>query len=232
MQAILRTKDNSKVGIRASFAFFDNAQKVPQIVFDKISVFGLEKLAHGIPVKVEVIGMPSKVMFISTISNKSIDGISCPIPGSLVSIERRQASRYRVTPAAMAFVSFSVWKPEAADVSAPPFFEAFQSMASWVPILDMSNGGACIGTHFPSLINTVDKIDHDPKAHIHLPMSPPIPFQAAIRWKRRIRNRIIEDQEERYQLDFRLGIEFLSLQEDQNVRIRNYLRQLSVVDAI
>jgi hypothetical protein len=63
-------------------------------------------------------------------------------------------------------------------------------------------------------------------------MSAPMPVQAAIRWKRRIKNRFSEDNRERYQLDFRLGIEFLELSEEYQVKIRNYLRQLSVADAI
>jgi len=232
MQALIRTKDNAKVGIRANFARYDGLKNPPQIIFDKISEFGLQKLEKGTPVKIEVIGMPSKVMFVSTINDKTEEGVLCNLPASLVTIERRQNSRYRVTPSAMAYLSFSLWSPVDDDPSAPPFFDAYRSLAGWIPILDISAGGVCVQSHFPSFINFLETVDLDPKAKLHLPMSAPMPVQAAIRWKRRIKNRIDEDNRERYQLDFRLGIEFLELQEDYQIRIRNYLRQLSVADAI
>jgi c-di-GMP-binding flagellar brake protein YcgR len=232
MQALFRTKDNIKVGIRANFARFDGQAQPPQIVFDKISDIGLQKLEKGMPVKVEVIGMPSKVMFVTTITDKTEDGVICSLPASLVTIERRQNSRYRVTPSAMAYLSFSLWAPEDDDPSAPPFFDAYRSLAGWIPIMDISAGGVCVQSHFPSFINVLETVDIDPKAKLHLPMSAPMPVQAAIRWKRRIKNRFSEDNRERYQLDFRLGIEFLELSEEYQVKIRNYLRQLSVADAI
>jgi c-di-GMP-binding flagellar brake protein YcgR len=232
MQALIRTKDNIKVGIRANFARFDGQKNPPVIIFDKISEIGLQKLEKGIPIKIEVIGMPSKVMFVTSIIDKADEGVICSLPASLVTIERRQNSRYRVTPSAMAYLSFSLWEPEDDDPSAPPFFDAYRSLAGWIPILDISAGGVCVQSHFPAFINTLETVDLDPKAKLHLPMSAPMPVQAAIRWKRRIKNRFEEDNRERYQLDFRLGIEFLELQEEYQIKIRNYLRQLSVADAI
>jgi c-di-GMP-binding flagellar brake protein YcgR len=232
MQALIRTKDNSKVGIRASFARTDTLKGSTLIQFEKISNFGLQKLDKGMQIKVEVIGMPSKVMFVTEIKDKLSDGIVCSLPASLVSIERRQNARYRVTNATMAYLSFSVWQPEDEDPASPPFFDAYRTLATWIPILDMSTGGVCIQSHFPSFINVLESIAVDTNAKLHLPMSPPMPVHAAIRWKRRIRNRIIEDVNERYQLDFRIGVEFLEIQEEQRNRIRNFLRQLSVADAI
>lgn len=232
MHALIRTKDSPKIGIRASFARMDSQKNPPQILFDKISEFGLQKLDKGIPVKIEVIGMPSQVMFVSSILEKTGEGVLCALPASLVTVERRQNSRYRVTASAMAYMSFSLWSPEDDDPSAPPFFDAYRNLAGWIPILDISAGGVCVQSHFPSFINVLEAVDLDPKAKLHLPMSAPMEVQAAIRWKRRIKNRIDEDNRERYQLDYRLGVEFLDLQEEHQIKIRNYLRQLSVADAI
>ncbi len=232
MQVLIRTKENLKVGIRANFTRFDGSKHPPQIVFDKISEFGLQKLEKGIPVKVEVIGMPSKVMFVTTINEKLADSIRCNIPASLVTIERRQNSRYRVLPSSMAYLSFSLWQPQDDDPSAAPFFDAYRGLAAWIPIMDISAGGICVQSHFPSFMNALEAVELDPKARLHLPMSAPIPVQAAIRWRRRIKNRIHDEKRERIQLDFRLGIEFHELQEEFQLKIRNYLRQLSVADAI
>jgi hypothetical protein len=232
MQLLIRTRDNVKVGIRANFARYDGLKNPPQIFFDRISELGLQKLEKGTTVKIEVIGMSSKVMFVSTIIDKVEEGVLCNLPAFLVTIERRQNSRYRVTPSAMAYLSFSLWLPDNTDPSAPPFFDAYRNLAGWIPVLDISASGACVQSHFPSFINFLETVELDPDAKLHLPMSAPMPVQAAIRWKRRIKNRIEEDNSERYQLDFRLGIEFLDLQDDYQMRIRNYMRQLSMADAI
>jgi hypothetical protein len=232
MQALIRTKDNTKVGIRASFHRSELDRNPPLIHFDKISSFGLEKLDKGMQIKVEVIGMPSQVMFVTEIREKLGDGIVCSVPSSLVSIERRANARYKVTNSAMAYLSFSVWQPDEEDPSSPPFFEAYQGLAGLIPVLDISAGGVCIQSHFPAFMNVLETVALDTQAALHLPMSAPMPVQASIRWKRRIRNRIIEDESERYQMDFRIGVELADLQEEQRNKIRNYLRQLSVADAI
>lgn len=231
MQALIRTKDNAKLGIRAAFARFEPGQD-PLIVFDKISNFGLEKLSSGMPIKVEVIGMPSKVMFVTEIKVKGPSDISCSLPLSLVSVERRQNARYPVLPMAMSYMSFSLWQPGEHDPASPPFFDAYRSLSSWVPLLDISAGGICIQSHFPSFINQLDKIDLDPNAQLHLPMQNPISVKASIRWRRRIRNRVVDEHGERYQLDFRVGVEFSEMIDENKNRIRQYLRQLSMADAI
>lgn len=231
MQAIIRTKESSKLSIRAAFAKYETGRE-PEIVFDKISNYGLEKLNSGMQIKIEVIGMPSKVMFVTTIKTKSSTAITCSLPLSLVSIERRQNSRFRAIPSAMAYLSFSVWSPEDNDFAAPPFFDVYRNISSWLPLVDISAGGICIQSHFPSFINQLETIDFDPEARLHLPMSTPMPIKAQIRWRRRIKNRIIDDFGERYQLDFRVGVEFAELQDEQRSRIRQYLRQLSLADAI
>ncbi len=231
MQVLIRTKESTKLGIRAAFMQLDPIDN-PLVIFDKISDLGLEKLKVGQLIKVEVIGMPSKVIFVTEVKAKGTEQISCSIPTSLVSMERRQNSRFRVVPAAMSFISFSVWQADKEDRGSPPFFDTYLNLAGWIPVVDISVGGVCIQSPFPSFLNHLETIEVDPKARLHLPMSPPMSFQAAIRWKRRIRNRIIEDENERYQSDFRLGIEFGELQDDQRNKIRQYLRQLSMAEAI
>ncbi|MCX6130878.1 MAG: hypothetical protein NTX25_17700 [Proteobacteria bacterium] len=232
MQVILRTKNNINLGIRANFSKLYSSKNSSSIEFNQISKFGLEKLSAGMLIKVEVIGMPSKVTFVASITELAETGVLCSFPNTLVTIERRQNSRYKVNPSSMAYLSFSVWAPEVDDPSSPPFFEAYRSLANLVPIADMSNNGICIQSHFPSFINVLDNIELDPKAGLHLPMSPPIAVKAVIRWKRRIKNRIVEDKSERYQLDYRVGIELIELHTDQQLKIRSFLRALSMADAI
>lgn len=228
MQVIIRTKESSKLGIRANFLSLSKEG----LLFDRISVFGLEKIPLGLPVKIEVLGMPTMVMFFVEARQKDSDKLVCSVPSMLVSVERRQNSRFKVIPSSMAYMSFSMWQPEDQDLGAPPFFEAYRTLASWIPMVDISAGGVCLSSHFPSFLSALESVSLDAEAKLHLPMQNPLPVQAAIRWKRRIRNRFADNDSERYQLDFRLGIEFVGLSDEHKLRIRNYLRQLSVAEAI
>lgn len=231
MQVLIRTKDNHKLGIRAVFLFI--APSIGnRIVFDKVSSLGLEKLDVGMHVKVEVIGMPSKVLFLTVVTSKGPALISCAMPNSLISMERRLNSRFHVLPASMSYISLSGWRAEEEDGSGPPFFNVYKSLASWIPLVDISPGGVCIQSHFPSFLDYLETIETDSDARLHLPMSSPLPIKAIVRWRRRIRNRIIEGDMERYQLDFRVGIEFEDLKDEDRLKIRQYMRQLSIAEAI
>lgn len=231
MQVIIRTRENSKLGIRANFASISR-DKDSKLVFDKISVFGMEKVPLSTAIKIEVLGMPTMVTFFAEVQSKDADRIVCALPGVLVSVERRQNSRFKVIPSSMAYMSFSLWQPKDDDLGAPPLFDAYRALAGWVPLLDISAGGVCLSSHFPSFINNLENVQLDPAAYLHLPMQIPLPIKAAIRWKRRIRNRLVDADAERYQLDFRIGVEFVDLIDEHKARIRNYLRQLSVAEAI
>ena len=73
-------------------------------------------------------------------------------------------------------------------------------------------------------------IDED--AQLILPMTPPIAVSTTIRWQRRIKNHHNEMGDDRTHLEFRLGVEFNSLEEDDMMKIKQFIRQLSVAEAI
>lgn len=232
MQALIRTKQQTKVGIRSSFQQINGDREPKTLQFNGISEFGLKKLREGEPVKFEVIGMPTKVVFVARILEKTVDGLICPLPSSLVSIERRQNVRYGTTDAKMAYLKLSFWEPEHEDVAAPPVFEQFYYLASWLPIMDISAGGICVKTHFPSVLEAISQRAQDDEAQLILPMSDLLTIPVAFRWQRRIKNRILDGKRERYQLDFRVGLEFNMVSDYNSLRVKQFLRQLSVADAI
>lgn len=232
MQVLIRIKKDSKVGIRATFSAVKAQSPKSQIHFNDISEFGLQKLSVDQSVRFEVIGMPSKVMFMGKITNISQGALAIELPTTLISIERRQNVRYPTTAVKMAYLATSLWKPLLNDVSAPPIFEQFRPISNWLPIFDMSIGGVCVKSHFPSALNLLTGAADDPKAKLILPMTDPIILPVAFRWQRRIKNRVLEAGRERYQLDFRLGIEFLEVEPTAITKIKQFLRQLSVADAI
>ncbi len=232
MQVLIRIKKDTKVGIRATFGGVGAAASKTIVKFIEISEFGLQKLSPEQVVRFEVIGMPSKVVFMSKIIETGAGALSIDLPSTLISIERRQNVRYPTTSVKMAYLATSLWRPLLNDVSAPPIFEQFRPISNWLPIFDMSIGGVCVKSHFPSVLNLLSSASDDPKARLILPMSDPIVLPVAFRWQRRIKNRVLEAGRERYQLDFRLGIEFLEVDANSVTKIKQFLRQLSVADAI
>jgi len=232
MQALIRLQNDAKVGIRCNFLSVQKMGVSMVVHFDGMSEFGIKKLTIDETVKFEVIGMPSKVVFATKILEKTPSGLVCTLPTSLISIERRQNLRYGTTDSKMAYFRPSFWSPQANDIASPPAFEQFHFLSSWLPVLDMSAGGLCTKTHFPSILQSLDGQSVDENAQLILPMSEPLTVGVVIRWQRRIKNRCIDAERERYQLDFRFGIEFVDLSDDASLKLKQFLRQLSVADAI
>lgn len=232
MYALIRTKVEAKVGIRCNFSKVVGTESAPLIEFSGISSYGLSKLTVGERVKFEVIGMPSQVIFQTQIQKISHTTIRCPLPKDLITIERRAAARYATTRKLMAYLKLSVWKPSNLDTGAPPTFGPGHDLTLQVPILDISIGGVCLKTNFPSVLKCLEGIKEDSQATLVLPMTEPIALPTLFRWQRRIRNRQPRIDDDRYQLEFRIGVEFAHLNNEQVMRINQFIRQLSIADAI
>lgn len=232
MNGIIRPESQQNLGIRTSFHMVETSFREPVIFMTDISDKGLQVLNDGITVQIEVVGMPTRVMFRTKIVKKVPGGIVINMPSSLVSIERRRNARYRIVPRYMGYLQFSDWEAEKDDVAAPPVFEQRESLASWCPLSDLSIGGACVRTQFPSVLGIVQPNAADLHAKLILPMVKPIGVEVTFRWQKRIRNRIRVNDEERYRLDFLFGVEFSNLDEAAFLKIRQFLRQLSLADAV
>lgn len=232
MLALIRTKDNFKVGIRATFSKLVNGKNGIYIKFSGISKLGLEKLVLNETLRFEILGMPSKVVF-QTKARKIDEGVLiCPMPKSLISIERRSAARSATVPDVMAYMKLSVWQPEDSNLGGPPLFPQFTHMKNWLPIFDISIGGVCLYTSFPDVLKSTEMGTVDEEATLILPMASPITIPSTVRWQRRIKNTRSEVDDDRTHLEFRLGIEFNSLEEDDVMTIKQFIRQLSVAEAI
>lgn len=231
MLALIRTKADPNVGIRCNFDQVVDSRN-SSVVFSNISEYGLSKLKPDDLVKVEVVGMPSKVIFQTRVDQVNNDSIRCDLPKSLISIERRSSARIQTKSKLMAYMKLSVWEPDILNVGTPPSFPQYNDMHKWVPILDLSTGGACLSTRFPSLLQSIANCDHDPHALLILPMIPAIAVATTFRWHRRVRSRISENKDERYALEFKVGIEFNNLSDEDSLKLKQFIRQLSIADAI
>lgn len=233
MYALIRTEDDSKVGIRSNFYMVDASTTPQKLFFNGISEYGLEKIKEGESVRFEVIGMPSKVIFQANICKKlGMGGIVCDLPPVLISIERRAATRAPTHPNLMAYVKLGIWKPSRTNIGAPPVFGHHLEVFNWISVFDISIGGVCIRSHFPSLQSSLVGIDDDHDAQLILPMQEPIHIPVNFRWQKKIKNRHTKGGKQRYQLEYRMGLEYIHLGEQQLMIIKNFIRQLSVADAI
>lgn len=232
MNGIIRPENQPNLGIRTAFHMVETSLREPVVYMTDISDKGIQVLTEGSIVQVEVVGMPTRVMFRTRIVKKVMGGVVIQMPGSLVSIERRRNARYRIVPRYMGYIQFSEWQADQADVASPPIFEQREQLASWCPLSDLSVGGACIRTQFPSALTIVQPGAVDLHAKLILPMIKPIELELSFRWQKRIRNRIHVNDEERYRLEFLFGVEFSNLDESALLKVRQFLRQLSLADAV
>ncbi len=232
MQVLLRHRDSGKVTIRGTFSKIGKFKGDAAILLGKMSDVGLAKLETKMPIRVEVLGMSSQLTFLTVIVDKTKDGIICAMPRSLVSTERRTNSRFRVTPGITAFMNFDFWKSQQSDPACPPFFSSYGGLSNWISVADISLGGVCLLVRFPSFLHAAEKQTDVVQGFLHLPMTPPMPMTGVIRWRRKIKNRVEDSAEERFALEYRIGFEFGTIEEEQMQKIRHFIRQLTVAEAI
>ncbi len=233
MQILLRHRDSGNVTIRGAFHKLGKFRQSSAILFHKMSEAGLGKIDVGMPIKIEVLGMSSQLTFHTLVVEKTGAGIICAMPRSLLSTERRTNARFRATPDLTAFMSFSFWKAHQQDPAVQPFFASYGGIAHWISVADISAGGVCLLTRFPAFQNATEGMSESFDCTMHLPMAAPLKICGVIRWRRKIKNRVeMDGGAERFQLEYRLGLEFVDLGEEEQTKIRQYMRQLTVAEAI
>lgn len=233
MQVLLRHRDSGNVTIRAAFHKLGKFRQNSAILLNKLSEAGLQKLEIGMPIKIEVLGMSSQLTFHTLVVEKTVGGIICAMPRSLLSTERRTNTRFRATLDLTSFMSFPFWKANQQDLGTQPYFSSYGGIAHWVGIADISAGGVCLVTRFPAFLNASEGLSEVIEGSLHLPMAAPLKVAGVIRWRRKIKNRVeMPGGAERFQLEYRLGFEFADLGEEEQQKIRQYMRQLTVAEAI
>ena len=233
MQVLMRHRDSGNVTIRGAFHKLGKFRQNTAILLNKMSEAGLSKLEIGTPIKIEVLGMASQLTFHTLVIEKTGTGIVCAMPRSLISTERRTNARFRTTNDLTAFMSFPFWKAQQQDHATQPYFSVYGGIAHWVSVADISAGGVCLATRFPAFLNASEGLSETIDCALHLPMAIPLKMAGVIRWRRKIRNRVeMEAGGERFQLEYRIGLEFAVVGEDEQQKIRQYMRQLTVAEAI
>lgn len=232
MNIIMKLSDESPTGIRGTLKAVESVEGRWVIHIGQISAKGLMKLEGARNVKVEVLGMPSRVMFVSRVLQRTASSATMSLPRQLISIERRQNTRYPTTLNHMAFFQLNDWNAREEDLAAPPVYQQGFASGSWIGLADLSLGGACLLTHFRSVLTYLDSADEVVEGKIIFPMAHPIEAKVHVRWQKKTVNRIVENGIERARLEYRFGIEFGSMDEEVTLKVRQFMRRLSMAQAI
>ncbi len=228
----MKFDDSQPTGVRGRLKLVEEISSKDYLFIDQVSAKGLALLSDKKSIKIEVLGMPSRVVFMASISEAIPGGLRLSLPRQITSIERRQNTRYQTTPNQMAYLKLNGWQPNPTDIASPLVIAPFEHLANWISIADVSAGGACVFTHFYGVIAALEQRENPVSGEIVLPMMAAIEVKFDVKWKKRTVNRLIEGGRELGRLEFRFGIEFAEMQENVELKIRQFMRQLSMAQAI
>ena len=232
MNIIIKVDKGSSASIRGVLRDVGQVKGKWLVSLGDISQRGREILAGSKSARVEVLGMPSQVTFISLMVRKHKEGVFVTLPKSLTSVERRQNIRHPTVLDHMAYFKAKGYEPTVQDVAAPPIISGRTDLASWISLSDLSLGGACLLTRFKSVVDHIKLAGDLMEGQLILPMTEPISCRVFVRWQKKTTNRLVSEGEERALIEYRVGIEFDGLSEEQVVKVRQFMRRLSMAQAI
>jgi len=233
LPVMVRTTENLAVAVKGRAANLILEGSVRAMRISNVSMKGMEFLGNQQAVQVEFVMMSTKVVFVSRILLREQSSILLDVPESLVSIERRKNARYGTTQDLTAFVQFSIYQPPPDDMAAAPFFPHCSDVANHIALSDLSLGGICAVSRFPSLNGILRRGMVDDRAKLYLPMQSPLETSVEVRWFKRIKEHVrVNDGETRSIRSYRFGLEFVAQSEAVQMQIRTFIQRLSQADAI
>jgi hypothetical protein len=238
LQVFMRTEANQGLAVKGKASNIVSAKlpdgnKVLALRISNISEQGMNYLTHQEKLQVEFIMMATKVVFISKIVNADQNSVLVTFPTSLVSIERRKNARFTTNENSLGFIRMSVWQPGPEDVAAAPIFPQYRGLTGIVPIADISIGGVCIVTRFPSLCQELRRGRIDEGAALILPMQRPIATNVEVRWVKKIKEHVKDSfGATRSFTSYRFGCEFMAQSEEVAIGIKHFVAQITQSEAI
>lgn len=232
LEVLIRAPKNMAVAVRGKAYAFDMSPTGQNLVISDISERGHRYLSFENELRIEFVGMSTQIVFHTRKVAMDPRGLTVTRPRELLSYDRRENARVQITSKHASFIQLSLWNPGVADLTAPPIIPMFESLASYILLADISEGGVCGVTRFPGVLDAIDRGSKDTNALLILPMHQPIGLPIEVRWARRIKESRLINDEARHQRFFRIGIQFQTLDESQKLTIKQYMQQLSVASAI
>ncbi len=233
MRVILRCENAGPTAIKGRATDFVQFDGKMAIRIANISLQGITILRQVGKVQLEFVGMASKVTAATRILSYENFSVIVQVPKALISLERRNNIRFSTREHIKAFVEFSEWKSYHNDFSSGPMFSSSPHIASLLEVVDVSEGGICVMSRYPSVYNYYDSGMIDDEMTVRLPLEPFVLTKAEVRWKKIVRERMsMDDGSQYFDTQFRIGIQFLELDEKKQAIMRNFIRQLALAEAV
>lgn len=233
LPVILRQMSDSSIAVKGRAVSLSPESNSYGLRISNISEMGIQHLIRpDAKIQVEFVMMSTKVLFVSQIISSDSQSVVLSMPSVLVSVERRKNARYSTTDEHQALVQFSVWKADGNDMTAPPVFFPESQLASFIQIADLSYGGMCVVTRFPSLNTVLRRGLIDEKAKIILPLAEPFEVSLEVRWVKRIKEHIAENESKQIVRSYRFGLEFVKQPENVKIAIHQFIQKVSQSGAI
>ena len=232
IQVLIRLETNSTTAIKAYANKIisktsDSDEKQLTIVLNNISDNGIKYLKGKKIIQLEFALISNKLICSSRIRQLNDDELMVELPKSLTSIERRANARFKTKAEACAFVQLSKWKTSSKDLLATPYFEKHRGLATQIFVSDISVGGLCLKTFFPSITTKLDKDLVDENAKINFPLRNQIQVGLSIRWIKRINEHIKVTSSRNYIKTFYLiGCQFTDESEELISEVKKFIKRI------
>ena len=229
IQVLIRLEINATTAIKAyanQLVTKNGEDKQTRILLDSISENGIKYLEGKEIIYLEFVLISNKLICASRVRKINTDEILVDLPNSLTSIERRANARYKTKPESCAFVQLSKWKTSTKDLLAAPHFEKHQALATHILISDISIGGLCLKTFFPSISSKLTKDLVDEKAKIKFPLKDNLHVSLNIRWVKRINEHIkVTSSRNNIKTFYLIGCQFIEGSEELMSEIKFFIKR-------
>ena len=237
IQVLIREPQNTSIAVKGRAldlqTLYYGGQKKTGIVICDVSSKGLRYLFDKETVQIEFVLLSSKIICNCQIIQIRDTEVIMSLPKTLYSTEKRKKSRYKTNEDAPAFIKLSIWKAPENDILAPPYFTQHKHLFELLPIIDISFGGVCFNSRFPSMLNELEKGIIDSNASILLPMSSPMPVELVVRWIKTVKEHVkISSRSSISKSTFFVGCSFNFAQEEMMLKVKKYIQQIVKSKAI
>jgi hypothetical protein len=220
--------------VTAMFDFYlEGGKKAKGLRISNISEKGMRYIWDKEVMQIEFVLMSTKVVFVCKIVSKDQNHVVVTAPKHLISVNRRKNERYPCTDNLTGLFRFDMFRPKWEDFASAPFFQHYSKMSGFIGIEDVSLGGVCISTTFPAINKLARRGLIDDSAELLLPMQKPVKAPVELRWIKRIKEHQKDDDGSvRQYTSYRLGLQFLNMNQELEQAIRMFIQQVTQQEAI
>lgn len=231
VHVLIRTTGNKPVTVKAILAKTASSDGTRHyVVFNGISPAGIKALQAGIGIGVDVIGLKHRLYFESKITINKDTYVAAPLPAAIIMVERRGAERHTVRPDSQCYIELKPLRNITQDDDIiMPFMPPYTNLAMRLPIADISPNGLCLKTRFEDTMKWQQMNQGSVEVLVHLPRYAPVSTTARVCWQRISKAANSEGKVVPHLL---VGLQFGQLEDHELVKVKRYIRDMTIKEAI